>query len=244
MSFASTCSLNLGLCLQSEELKHSQLTFFSSSDVFQVLLKTSPERNIKEMQSRAAEQIHQWRWKPVPKDLMNSRVEGYGQIWAAHSSGLLLRMYFPFFYYLKGKLPPNQLCRRQQGWPGEWAQTGLFITGKCELLWEGVSVTQAVSIWAAVILCGYNFPAVIFVRNLLVSITRCVPGAEPRAPQPSLGSLLHLESEFPQHNWIFSTPEKLFCQYKYSREVISSIVSCSRMISFFLPVPFPKAECD
>lgn len=106
MSFASTCSLNLGLCLQSEELKHSHLTFFSSSDVFQVPLKTSPERNIKEMQSRAAEQIHQWRWKPVPKDLMNSRVEGYEQIWAAHSSGLLLRMYFCIFFIIwRGNSP-------------------------------------------------------------------------------------------------------------------------------------------
>lgn len=142
MSFASTCSLNLGLCLQSEELKHSQLLSSPGLTYSRCFWKPLLKRNIKDMQSRAAEQIYLWRWTPVPKDLMNSRVEGYEQIRAARSSGLLLMMYFAiYFMYLEGKLSPDQLCRRQQGRPGQWAQTVpsvSFISGKCDLLWEGV----------------------------------------------------------------------------------------------------------
>lgn len=82
--------------------------------------------------------------------------------------------------------------------------THCFITEKCDLLWEGVSVTQAVSIWTAIILCGYHFISVFSVRKLLLSITRCVPSpadAEPRAPQPSLRSLLHWRSHFINCFW-------------------------------------------
>lgn len=110
MSFASTCSLKLGLCLQSEELKHRQLLsspgLTYSRCFWKPLLKATLKKCKAELLNKSV-----WRWKPVPKDLMNSRVEGYEQIWAAHSSGLLLMMYFAiYFMYLEGKLSPWISC--------------------------------------------------------------------------------------------------------------------------------------
>lgn len=218
MSFASTCSLNLGLCLQSEELKHSQLL-------------SSPGLTY----SRCF-------WKPLLKgtlktckaELLNESIcEGENQFpktwWIAElrvMSRFELHVAVAFFWWCilpfilciwKGNSPQISCVgdsRAGQGSEHRLSPLFRLSLGSVTCCGKEWCVTQGVNSWTAAILCGYQCSSVFFfVRKLVVSITRCVPGsadAEPGAPQPSVRFLLQLESEFPQHSWIFTTPEKLF----------------------------------
>lgn len=217
MSFASTCSLNLGLCLQSEELKHSQLL-------------SSPGLTY----SRCF-------WKPLLKgtlktckaELLNKSIcEGENQFpktwWIAELrvvNRFELHVAVAFFWWCilpfilciwKGNSPQISCVgdsRAGQGSEHRLSPLFRLSLGSVTCCGKEWCVTQGVNSWTAAILCGYQCSSFFSVRKLVVSITRCVPApadAEPGAPQPSVRFLLQLEGEFPQHSWIFTTPEKLF----------------------------------
>lgn len=166
MSFASTCSLNLGLGLQSEELKHSQLL-------------SSPGLTY----SRCF-------WKPLLKgtlktckaELLNKSIcEGENQFpktwWIAElrvMSRFELHVAVAFFWWCilpfilciwKGNSPQISCVgdsRASQGSEHRLSPLFRLSLGSVTCCGKEWCVTQGVNSWAATILCGYQCSSVFF----------------------------------------------------------------------------------